>query len=425
MEWKFSPKARGVIRTIGGPEGARINLLDGAVRSSKTVVTCVAWLLWLRTAPPGDLAIIGKTERTVARNVLPYLELLAGRHYRYNKGEGVVTIFGRPHFVYGANDERAEAKIRGLTLAGALGDEVTLWPEGFFAQLQARLSVPGARGVYTTNPDSPYHWLKTGVIDREAELNLRRWHFVLADNPALDPEYVRDLERLYPPGSLFHRRFVLGEWVAAEGAVFDQFDPDRHTLEGRPVPYPDYWVLGMDYGASNPTAAVLVGVLEGPISEGPYAGVRAWVDRELYLDPAEVGRGLTTGEVAERLARWLGEDVLTAGYLDPAAEAMSTELARSSSWRADLANIRDADNEVLPGIATLTSMLHPERPELLIRRDTCPRLVAEVSGYAWDAKAQAKGEDKPLKQNDHAVDALRYAVHSHFGAREVPRIRGI
>ncbi|HEX6940988.1 MAG TPA: hypothetical protein VF158_16335, partial [Longimicrobiales bacterium] len=189
-------------------------------------------------------------------------------------------------------------------------------------------------------------------------------------------------------------------------------------------PYPDYWVLGMDYGAANPTAAVLIGVLEEPIPEGPYAGVRAWADRELYLDPADLGRGLTTGEVAERLARWLGEDVLTFGYLDPAAEAMSAELGQAGARRADLWNIRDADNEVLSGIATLASMLHPERPELLIRRDTCPRLVAEVSGYVWDAKAQARGEDKPLKQNDHAVDALRYGVHSHFGARTVPRIRG-
>src|SRR5690606_4293976 len=137
---------------------------------------------------------------------------------------------------------------RGMTLAGAYGDEVTLWPESFFTMLLSRLSVPGAQFFGTTNPDSPGHWLKKRYLDRADELSLRRFRFTLADNPALDPAYVEALKREYT--GLWYRRYILGEWVAAEGAIYDMFDPDRHVA--RELPEILHWWVGVDYGTTNP-----------------------------------------------------------------------------------------------------------------------------------------------------------------------------
>ncbi|GAB7388986.1 hypothetical protein BSNK01_28240 [Bacillaceae bacterium] len=161
---------------------ARLNIWQGAVRSGKTIASIVRWLDFIATGPPGDLLMVGKTERTLKRNILDVLDqILGSRRFKYNKGEGEVYICGRCIYVVGANDERSEAKIRGMTLAGAYGDEITLWPESFFRMLLSRLSVRGAKFFGTTNPDSPYHWLKRDFLDK-SDIDLRTWHFTLEEN---------------------------------------------------------------------------------------------------------------------------------------------------------------------------------------------------------------------------------------------------
>ena len=165
---------------------------------------------------------------------------------------------GREVYVVGANDERAEAKrIRGATFAGALVDEATIVPESFFRMLLSRLSVDGAKLFATTNPDSPYHWLKTQFIDREAELDLKVFKFNLEDNPSLSQNYIKALKSEYQ--GLWYRRFINGEWVLAEGSVYDFFDQKIHCRR-EPPSYAKYYVAGVDYGTANPFAAVLSGL---------------------------------------------------------------------------------------------------------------------------------------------------------------------
>src|SRR5690606_31029182 len=133
-------------------------------------------------APPGELIMEGKTERTLKRNIIDVLEQMVGsRYFKYNLGSGEATLFGRRIYLVGANDMRSEGKIRGLTLAGAYGDEITLWPESFFTMLLSRLSVSGAKFIGTTTPDSPYHWLMKNYLERAGELDLKSWHFSLED----------------------------------------------------------------------------------------------------------------------------------------------------------------------------------------------------------------------------------------------------
>ena len=394
-EWgRFGPKA---LRSLD-ESTARINIWHGAVRSGKTITSLVRWIEYVATAPPGDLLLAGKTERTVYRNVIAPLEQMVGtRRCRYNRGTGELYLAGRRIWVVGANDQRAEGKIRGLTLAGAYGDELTLWPESFFRMLMTRLSVPGAKFFGTTNPDSPFHWLKKDYLDRAGELDLRHWHFRLDDNPNLPADYIAALEREYT--GLWRRRFVLGEWVVAEGAVYDMFDPDRHVVDELPRILRRWW--GIDYGTTNPFVCIELGLGDDQ---------RLYVAREWRWDSARKGRQRTDAEYSRALAEWAGPERPERIYYDPSAASFGQQL-----WRDGWSGVREADNAVLDGIRAVAALLAADR--LRIHR-SCEGLLGELQGYSWDPKAQERGEDRPLKQADHGPDALRYVV---MGTRSVWR----
>ncbi len=375
---------------------ARINILDGSVRSGKTIASLVAWIMFVSEAPPGELLMVGKTERTLKRNILDVLEQIVGsRYFKYNLGAGEATLFGRRIYLVGANDLRSEGKIRGLTLAGAYGDEIALWPESFFTMLLSRLSIPGARFMGTTNPDSPYHWLKTNYLDRAGELGLRRWHFLLEDNSNLDPAYVEALKKEYV--GLWYKRFILGLWVQAEGAVYDMWDDAIHVVDEVPSQFTRYYV-GVDYGTSNPTAFLLVGQHEDKL----------YVIDEYYWDSAERGRQKTDAEYSRDLQEFIKGRYPQAIVIDPSATSFITQLRRDG-----VRMIRHANNSVLDGIRTVAVFLSQKR--LFVYRKRCSSLPREFTAYVWDPQAQKRGEDRPLKQNDHALDALRYVVHTVFG----------
>lgn len=405
MDWVFSEKAAASIRD----STARLNLWHGSVRSGKTISSIVRWLLYIRSAPEGHLVMIGKTERTLKRNVLDEIERIVGsRAYRYVGGAGEVFIHGRKVLLIGANDVRAEGKVRGLTVAGAYVDEVTLIPEGVFRQLLARMSVRGAKLFGTTNPDGPYHYLKTDFIDR-ADLDLRVWHFELDDNPALDPEYVRALKLEYGEGSLWFKRFIEGLWVAAEGAVYDFFNESEHTIDTLPDRTPDQLDLSIDYGTSNATSVGAYlswnGVKEGDLRAVRHSG---W-----YYDGRATGRQKTDSEYATEIIDWTQTLPMPVRnvYLDPSAASFKTELRKRGL------NVRAAKNDVIDGIRVQARMLRSG--EYRLRRDTSnAQCIRDYGAYLWDTNAQARGEDKPLKQHDHTKDDERYYLFTTFGGRK-------
>lgn len=379
---------------------ARLNILSGSVRSGKTISSLVAWIYYVQQAPPGELLMVGKTERTLKRNILdPLQEIVGGRHCSLNKGTGELTLFRRRIYLAGANDERAEGKIRGMTLAGAYCDEISLYPESFFTMLLSRLSVPGARLIGTTNPDSPYHWLKLNYLDRGSELNLKHWHFTLEDNFNLDPVYVEALKKEYT--GLWYKRYILGHWVLAEGAVYDMWDEAKYV---KPAPQDlKRFIVGIDYGTSNPCTFGLYGWNDS-------AKPIVYLVREYWYDSRATGRQKTDTEYADDFKEWLGDIKPEAIYIDPSAASFTAEL-RKRGYR-----VRDANNDVLDGIRFVASMLTQER---FFVDPSCKHTIAEFNSYVWDTKAQLRGEDKPLKQNDHSQDRNRYALFSHFGR---PRI---
>ncbi len=370
---------------------ARINIWHGAVRSSKTTCSLVRWLEFAADGPSGPLLMVGKTERTLKRNILqPLMDIVGPSRCRLVSGAGEFYLFGRTVYLCGANDERAEQKIRGLTLAGAYGDEVSLWPEGFFRMLLSRLSIPGARFFGTTNPDSPLHWLKREFLDRAKDLDLKHWHFTLRDNLSLTDAYINALQAEYT--GLWRKRFIEGLWVVAEGAIYDMFDESRHVMDREPF---GDWFVAIDYGTTNPFHALLACV-------GP-DGVH--VAAEWRYDSQAAGRSKTDAEYTADLKNWLAERGVAPRFIfvDPSA-ASFIEAAR----RSNIGGIWAADNAVIDGIRRVARLLSAGR---LTISPACQNLLKEIMGYSWDPVAQARGEDRPLKRDDHGCDALRYLVN--------------
>lgn len=206
----------------------RINLLTGSVRSGKTYVSLLKWAIFVGSMPEGsEFLMTGKTLTSLKRNCLGLLqELVGNNNFTFSVSQKTAKLFGRTVWLEGANDERAESKIRGMTLAGAYVDELTQIPEDFYRMLLSRLSVKGARLYATTNPDAPSHWVKQDIIDND-DIEKKVWSFTLDDNVILkkeNEEYFENLKKEYQSmGGVFYERFILGLWVLAEGLIYKQF----------------------------------------------------------------------------------------------------------------------------------------------------------------------------------------------------------
>ncbi|MFF6829632.1 PBSX family phage terminase large subunit [Streptomyces longwoodensis] len=412
----FTPLAGKALRATQ-LAAARGNLWEGAVRSGKTIGSIMVWLRYVRTGPPGALLMVGKTERTLKRNIIDVIvQMIGKKRCDYRAGAGEVVIFGRTIYVAGANDERAADKIKGLTLAGAYLDEVTTYPETFFQMLETRLSVEGAQWFGTTNPEGPNHWLKRQILDR-ARVHLRRdgtlvesqspdvldvarFSFILDDNPSLPAAYIDSLKRSHQ--GLFFRRYILGEWCLAEGVIYDSFDESKHVVDL--VPDISRWMcVGLDYGTVNPFAALLIGI---------GADSRLYVASEYRHDSRVAKRQLTDAQYSVGVRRWLashehrGQKGVRPSwvFVDPSAASFMTQL-----WSDGLPGVAKADNEVKDGIRSVSSAFGAD---LLSIHRSCTGLLEELPAYVWDAKASAKGIDQPLKVDDHSVDGLRYGLHS-------------
>lgn len=412
MSAALSPKqASTIVDVLDGPE--QVAVLEGAVRSGKTLSTNLLWCEYARTRPPGwpPLLMVGKTKDTLQRNVLdPIAELWGTRSpLVHTRGANEGTLFGHRVYMVGANDAKAESRIRGLTLGGTLVDEATLLPsQSYWSMLLTRhVTVPGAKIIATTNPDSPAHWLKRDVIDKADTLGVLVRKFVLDDNPVIGPAERAQLERSLT--GLFYRRFVLGEWVAAEGAIYDMLDldgPNRASWDTLPRLTGRTW-LGVDYGDQNPFHAVLL----AETLTGQLAVVGEW-----RYSGREQRRTMNQVEYEEALYQWVWD--LTQDHhltwphrvaVDPSAAGFRGWLRRKGRW-AGLTEPDEHINAVRDGIRDVGSLVASRR--LLFLAGAAPQLERELLGYVWDDKASLRGEDRPVKVDDHGPDALRYAVAS-------------
>ena len=315
------------------------------MRSGKTVASLLRWMTYCADPPPGgSLVVSGKTFDTVYRNIFgPLMDPAITGEYAsmvsYTRGAPTAQILGRTIEVITANDAKAEARLRGMTCAGGYIDEATLIPEDFWTQFLARLSVPRSMLFATTNPGSPAHWLRKKYLLRASDVSLRHWHFTLDDNPALDPHYVAWLKSTYI--GLWYRRFILGDWCFAEGAVYDMFDETKHVVDVMP-PMADWLCVSVDYGTTNPLHALLLGLgMDGTL----------YVVAEWRWDSRLQGRQMTDVEYSRALRDWLNTVKLPSTELlgprprfmvvDPSATSFKVQLYQDG-WAPPTASTRSS-----------------------------------------------------------------------------------
>lgn len=392
---------------------ADVNVCDGSISSGKTIVTLTRWLIFVAHAPKvGELVMVGRTRDAIWRNLIavmqteelfgPMSDAVVG-----NIGAPTVTIMGRRVHLIGASDAKAEKTIRGMTIAGAYVDEITTISEEFFTQLLGRMRVVGAKLFGSTNPDNPAHWLKSKFLDRLPELpNWRHWHFTMADNLHNPPGFEEKKRREFT--GLWFRRFIEGEWVAADGAVYPMWDQDRHVIPWSGLPRMERLLaVGLDYGTQNPTTAMLLGIAPDYDEYGHKAGRRLYLVDEWGVPK---GHGHDDLELSRRYREWLDTPHLPAQQhlvpeytvIDPSAASFSKRL-----YLDGVQNIVPADNSVEYGLKLTAELLGNGK---LLVSDRCRGFIGEVTGYSWDEKAALKGKDKPVKVADHFLDGARYSI---------------
>ena len=375
-------------------------IADGSIRSGKTVSMALSFVMWaMENFTEQNFAMCGKTIGSFRRNVLLVLKLmLRSRGYKLkdHRADNMVSIqFGGKEnyfYIFGGKDERSQDLIQGITLAGVLFDEVALMPESFVNQATGRCSVTGSKFWFNCNPDGPFHWFKTNWIDRAKEKGLLYLHFTMDDNLSLSDHIKQRYASLYT--GVFFQRYILGLWVVAEGIIYDMFSLERHTAADLESTAPVKYYVSCDYGTQNATVFLLW-------QSGP-DGKWFCADEYYYSGRDEITQK-TDNEYADDLERFIAGKPIEAVIIDPSA-ASFIALLRRRGFR-----ITKARNDVLDGIRFVGTLLNLGQ---IIFSTKCKNTIQEFGSYIWDTKACERGEDKPIKQHDHAMDAVRYFCYT-------------
>lgn len=374
-----------------GKEGI---IADGAIRSGKTVSMSLSFVMWaMESFQEQNFGMCGKTIGSFRRNVLQVLKLMLGsRGYglKDHRADNLVEISRNGvtnyFYIFGGKDERSQDLVQGITLAGAFFDEVALMPESFVNQATGRCSVEGSKFWFNCNPEGPFHWFKRNWIDKAGEKSLAYLHFTMDDNLSLSEKIKARYRSMY--AGVFYQRYVLGLWCVAEGLVYDMFDRTKHVLNGCNVKDPCY--VSCDYGVQNATVFLL----------WSKDGAGKWICcREYYYSGRDKQKQKTDREFADDLAGWLDGAKPAQIIMDPSAASFIAELRQRGY------SVKKAKNDVLDGIRFVASLLNREQ---IAVSEHYVETIKEFASYVWDEKAADRGEDKPLKQNDHCMDALRY-----------------
>lgn len=365
---------------------------DGAIRSGKTLCMSLSFVLWaMSTFNQQNLGMAGKTIGSFRRNVLFWLKLmLKSRKYHVidhrtdNMIEvsknGVTNYF----YIFGGKDERSQDLIQGITLAGMFFDEVALMPESFVNQATGRCSVDGSKYWFNCNPDNPRHWFKLNWIDKAKEKNLVYLHFTMDDNLSLSPKIKQRYWSMYV--GVFFKRFIEGIWCVADGLVYSMFDEDKHVIHGE-CPYSSMHHVSIDYGTVNPFSAGMWG----------FDGKRAIRERELYYNGREKGVRLDDETYYQKLKELIGDTPIEYIIIDPSAASFIEVIKKHGEYM-----VKGAKNDVLDGIRVTTTFLNTGR---LFVHESCTNTIEEFGLYSWDEES---GDDKVIKENDHAMDDTRY-----------------
>lgn len=417
------PKQAQFIEAALDPQKSKYIAYIGGVGSGKTVVGCTTIISW---------AVLHGGDYLIGRQFYPELrdttmkaffeacpiELILEHRVADNlvklraANNQIATIFFRPM------DE--PDKMRSMNLSGFYLDEANQVSEEAFLLLQGRLrNQKGLRkGILTSNPkghDYLYRWFvkKDHFKDDKIKKEFMLVHAPSTENIHLPTGYVESMMSSWSEDRV--QREIMASFDSFEGAVYPEFRRDVHVI--RPFSVPDGWtkIIGIDHGYRNPAAWVWMAT--------DYDG-NHYVYREFYQKEWLIDEICKRGKEGKRSAHGMmpREEKIQAAYIDP-----STGNRKGSDGRSDLDWYLDslpkgfpiikANNAVAAGIDRTKTLFKPDKngkPRLYIF-STCVNLAEELSNYRYEELRPGQSgtkndKEQPLKVNDHAVDALRYAI---------------
>jgi PBSX family phage terminase large subunit len=417
-----------------------INICSGSVRSGKTFISNLRLYDFLENEAINnvDVLISGKKGDSVERNVVnPFLDIMdingCKDRFHYQKNPRVLKYLPKniDCIIEGANDVGAEGKIRGMTSQAWLADEITIYPKNFVLQAINRCSAGKRYKWWTTNPDSPSHYIKTDIIDKieSGKVDGRVWYWNIdTDNPILDRAYIKQIKSLH--NGIFYDRFILGKWVIAEGCIYDTFNRDKHIVESYPVKEVKEYILGIDWGYAkdHPMAILLMAVTNDAY----------YVIDEIYLEGQLVDKSLRGIMETKGWYSMPDLDYDPETFFSPARKKTKTvSYAYADSARPDMID----QFRKISGISTLPAVKHVTDGIQAVQRlftlkdngkygiyilSKCVNTIRELELYRWDSKlSTGEGKDIPVKKDDHCPDAIRYAVFTRGAgmARQVKDFR--
>lgn len=379
------------------------NLAHGSVRSGKTQGVLYAFLQAAMICPGDQIWIIGYTHDTVYHNCIREIFDETKPHFRvfapfctWAKGDRVLHFGDKKIYCLGSKDEGAVKAIQGKTMDLCYCNEMTLFPENVIQMIISRLSNPFSKLFADMNPVQPDHICKKMIDMAEAgDDKYYALHFSVNDTPFLSEAFKQTLRQTLT--GLFYRRNYLGEWCLAEGAIFDFFE-EKYHVEKVPTGTTLHWIAGIDYGTDHAFCCLLARVSKLP------RGRQIWIEKEYYYS----GKGQkrkSPSEYAEDLVKFFEGYSIRSIYLDPSAALFKAELSRKGYHTAE------TNNDVYDGIMHMTDAV---KNGTVVISPSCVNLIREIKGYVWDPKASKNGEEKPIKKDDDALDALRYLIKSYM-----------
>lgn len=413
-EFELTPKQAEYIKNAHH----RWNIACGAVRSGKSycqIAYCIPSRLVERRGKRGLRVILGATRANIERNILQPMRDIYGDSIASGiNSQNYCKILGEKVYCIGADNVRQVAKIRGSEIAYCAIDEATDINEEVFEMLKSRLSLPWSCCDVTTNPSNPSHWFKEFIDSKERGVDIYYQHYTIYDNPFLPEEYVKSLEREYE-GTVYYGRYIEGEWTQAEGLIYPMYiDAIVPKLPG----IPEKNVISLDYGTMNAFAAILWSLIDGVwygwknyYYSGRDTGIQKTDDEYLKDIESEFVEVITKYRTGVANAQFHGtmfpEKIRV--IIDPSAASFIALLKRT-----DWAKVWEANNAVLDGIHDTALCMQLGKIKIVDNGLMDP-WIKEAGGYSWDDKAE---DERPIKINDHDMDATRYFVKTMHLAKE-------
>ena len=403
----FSYKAQSFIYD----SDAFINIAHGSVRSGKTIAATFRFLLFVLDSPYYEFMISGKTRDTIERNVIrDLIRMIDGRiPYKYRKFDNYIEIAGNKIWLIGFSDEGATEKVRGMTVGGWYADELTSASKSTVEMAITRCSVDGAQMFWTMNPESPYHFIYTDYITNQELLDsgtVKCWHFTLEDNLHLSKRYIEELKRVNRKSQVNYKRNILGQWVIAEGVIYDSFDENIHVFHDDLTETFDEINICCDYGVSTVTTFGVMGIVKDTKQ-----GNRYYLQEETYYDATQRGVAQSDSDRVDDIVMLQDKyhlDRRSTLFLPHDAASLKAACRKDPRIRM---KVRTYAPDTYKDINRIQDLFNTQR---FFIHESCKNSITQVQTYCWDTKAQQRGEDKPLKVDDHCPDMWRGGL---FGSR--------